>query len=91
MGIAHRESGKSGRSAEDVAGPRVFAQRARSVLSTLIDPADRLAKSNPNLARRILTTAGSNLSRDTLEIGYRIVEAGDSGRVVYEAKEKGGL
>ena len=81
LGIAHRESGKTGRSAEDVAGPRVFAQRARSVLSTLIDPADRLAKSNPNAARRILTTAGSNLAADTLELGYRMVSAGDSWRV----------
>ena len=84
LGIAHRESGKSGRSAEDVAGPRVFAQRARAVLSVLIDPADRLAKSSPNAARRILTTAGSNLAADTLEIGYRIVSAGDSSRVVWK-------
>lgn len=88
LGIAHRESGKTGRSAEDVAGPRAFAQRARTVLSVLIDPADRQAKSNPNAARRILTTAGSNLASDALEIGYRIVGAGGSSRVTYE--EKGG-
>ena len=81
LGLAHRESGKDGRSAEDVAGPRVFAQRARTVLSVLIDPADKSAKSNPNAARRILTTAGSNLAADTLELGYRIVSAGESSRV----------
>ena len=81
LGLAHRESGKDGRSAEDVAGPRVFAQRARTVLSVLIDPTDKLAKNNPNAARRILTTAGSNLAADTLELGYRIVSAGDSSRV----------
>jgi hypothetical protein len=85
LGIAHRESGKGGRSAEDVAGPRVFAQRARTVLSTLIDPADRLAKSNPNAARRLLTTAGSNLASDALEIPYRIIRVADSSRVAYEA------
>jgi hypothetical protein len=84
LGIAHREAGKGGRSAEDVAGPRVFAQRARMVLAALIDPSDRLAKSNPNAARRILTAAGGNLAPDALEIPYRIVSAGASSRVEYE-------
>lgn len=88
LGIAHRESGKGGRSAEDVAGPRVFAQRARMVLSALIDPTDRLARSNPNAARRMLTTAGSNLAPDALEIPYRIVSVGDSSRVAYEASRR---
>lgn len=58
------------------------------VLSALIDPADRLAKSNPNAARRMLATAGANLAPDALEIPYRIVSVGDTSRVAYETPRK---
>ena len=37
-----------------------------------------------DVARRILTTAGSNLAPDALEIPYRIVSAGESSRDAYE-------
>jgi hypothetical protein len=47
IGVAHKEAGKGGRSAEDVARPRVFAQRARAVLTAMIDPADPRAKWPP--------------------------------------------
>jgi hypothetical protein len=47
IGVAPKEAGKGGRSAEEVARPRVFAQRARAVLPATIDPAGPRAKRAP--------------------------------------------
>ena len=70
LGIAHKEAGKLGRSAEEIAGPKAIIQRARAALLAMRDPADPMTKKNPKAAQRILTSAGSNTGRDTFALPY---------------------
>jgi hypothetical protein len=75
LGVAHKEAGKRGRSAEEIAGPKAIAQRARVALSAVIDENDPEFERNPKVAKRILAMAKSNLGNDQLELNYRIVGA----------------
>jgi putative DNA primase/helicase len=71
IGVAHKEAGKKGRSTEEIAGPKVFTQRARAALTALADTRDPVYQENPKLARRILVSAGGNNSPDGFELAYR--------------------
>jgi hypothetical protein len=75
LGIAHKEAGKLGRSAEEIASPKAIVQRARAALIAMRDPADPRTKKDPKSARRILTSAGSNSGRDVFSLAYDTTEA----------------
>ena len=70
IGVAHKEAGKAGASAEDLAGPKGFAQRARSIFSAVIDGDDPepIAKRK----RRLLISAKANNAPDAGRLAYRI-------------------
>jgi hypothetical protein len=73
VGIGHKEAGKLGRSAEEIAGPKAIIQRARAALLAMRDPADPRTKKDPKAARRILTSSGTNSGKDTFALRYDTV------------------
>lgn len=73
IAIGHKTPGKSGRSAEDAAGPQAYGRAVRSMMTAVIDQTDPLFKRDPKKAKRALVSAKANNSGDDYKLLYHIV------------------